>query len=243
MYLTAQRVIALEGTTGINAFLHRHGAREIPGMSWENPNVELIAERFPGDVVALRLEVPPGRNRVRSYLDIAARDSTDISHILSALDETERGLRSRGAPRVCVFAGVAVQFCLEAGLEGHEAVEFRALKDACLRLLESGMSKEWKDVEPLTIEVSSGPTGIRFALDGESTRRVIEKRPPSMPPRSVSVDQDTKADFEQSYGDVIPHIILALTGLKLEDVVELGGVRVKEIPTGRILREWPKRPA
>jgi len=241
MYLTAQRVRNLSGKMGINVLLHRHGAQDIPGMSWQDPDVELVAESFPGSVVAQNLEIPPGKNHVMSYLDVVTDDSVEAEHISRVLDQVEGQLHDHAPPLTCCVEAVGVRFTLELGLEGYEDEEFKALKAASLQLLKSPVSDSWLAREPLTINVTVSDREVRFALDRESAARLLEKHPPALPPRSITVEHETRCDFERLYADVIPHIILALTGLRLEDVIQLGGVRLVEAPTGSTIREWPKR--
>jgi len=243
MYLTSHRVRDLTGLlAGINALLHRHGDRPVPGVSWGEPDVVSIAERAPGTVVAERLEVPPaGTNRVSSFLDVVARDEMPPQTIERVLTAAEGEVEERGTPFHFMAEGVAVRFDLDAGLEGYEREEFRALKEQCLRLLGGRAVDDWKTREPLTIEVAISEDEARYALDSASMQRVRAKCTSGRPARSVIVQHDTGDAFERMHGDVIPHMILALTGLRLEDVIELGGVRVRDSATGKILREWPKR--
>ena len=243
MYLTAQRLTTLSGEMGINVLLHRHGGRDIPGMSWEKPDVEFVAEKVPGTVVAQNLEIPPGKNHVMSYLDVVASDSVEAPHISDVLDQAERLLEHQAPPLVRCLEGVGVRFSLEPGLEGYEDEEFKALKHASLQLLRSPIDQSWQACRPLTINVRVSDQEVRFALDSESTTRVLERHPTALPPKSITIEHEMRRDFERAHGDVIPHMILALTGLRLEDVIELGGVRLKEVPEGRIIREWPKRPS
>lgn len=241
MYLTGHRVRSLSGQVGINALLHRHAGRTVPGMSWDEPDVEAVAERAPGTVVAEHLDVAPGRNHVMSYLDVVAEDSLPPERIERVLDMAERELERRGVPFLFTAEGVGIRFHLEAGLEGYEQEEFKALEDQCLRLLGGHAMDEWQAREPLTIDVTIGEREVRFALDSASAQRIRDKHPGALPPTSITIEHATRDDFERIYGDVIPHMILALTGLRLEDVIELGGVRLKDVTTGQILREWPKR--
>ena len=243
MYLTAHRVRDLTGLlAGINALLHRHGGYPVPGMSWDEPDVVSVAERAPGTVVAEHLEVPPaGTNHVSSFLDIVARDEVPPQTVERVLTAAEAESEQRGTPFYFLAEGVAVRFDLEAGLEGYEREEFRALKEQCLRLLGERAVNDWQSCEPLTIDVTISGEETRYALDSVSMQRVRDKCPSGHPARSVIVQHDTKDAFERIHGEVIPHMILALTGLRLEDVIELRGVRVKDVATGKILREWPKR--
>lgn len=80
MYYCAQRVQSHDGTQGINAFLYLHGSYEWDGR----PPLELAPERDPGVLADSTIEVPPPGNRVRSYLDIVAPDSTPMNNIARA---------------------------------------------------------------------------------------------------------------------------------------------------------------
>lgn len=73
MYLTAHRVVSPDGQGGTNSFLHRHG----PDFPWPE-DAWRLPEEEPGDVVEEHIEVAPGGNAVRSYLDILAPDGTSI---------------------------------------------------------------------------------------------------------------------------------------------------------------------
>ena len=241
MYLTAQRVKTLAGQVGINVLLYQHGGQDVPGMSWDKPDVELVADRFPGSVVAQQLEIAPGKNHVMSYLDVVAADPVDVERIARVLATLEREIEDRAIPSAYDFQGVGARFSLEPGLEGCEREEFRALEERCLQLLQNRTSDSWRARRPLTITVKINDREVRYALDEESTKRVREKHPPGVLARSITVEHETKCEFERVHGRVIPNISLGLTGLQLEDVIDLGGVCLIEAPTGRIIREWPKR--
>jgi hypothetical protein len=58
MYVAAQKVVRPAAQqSGINVYLYRHGPRPPPGVSWENPDVELIATEFPGELASAAIEV------------------------------------------------------------------------------------------------------------------------------------------------------------------------------------------
>lgn len=81
MYATAHRVESPRGLTGINTFLHTHGA----AFSWPADPVQL-PEHNPGVLWWDNgPEVPPGGNRVRSYLDLLAPDDTPAAEVEAAL--------------------------------------------------------------------------------------------------------------------------------------------------------------
>ena len=62
MCLTAQRVCSItKKKTGINAFpLHRHGAEVVPGMAWDRPIVEPVADEHIGTRGPEHVEIAPG---------------------------------------------------------------------------------------------------------------------------------------------------------------------------------------
>lgn len=70
MYITAHHVVHPRATDeGINAFCYRHGS-----YIWVGLPPAGIPDDNPGELAASLLEVPPGGNRVRSYLDIIMPD-------------------------------------------------------------------------------------------------------------------------------------------------------------------------
>jgi hypothetical protein len=78
MYLAALHVVCPPaGAEGINAFYYTHGQQDwvIP----PNPDQQ------PGTLVNSRVSVPPGGNRVRSYLDVVAPDGATWSEIRQEL--------------------------------------------------------------------------------------------------------------------------------------------------------------
>jgi hypothetical protein len=74
MYLTAQRVTSPSGEDAINGFLYDHGA-----VAWEEPP-EPIGGAI-GQLARTFIMVPPGGNKVLSYIDIVAPDGTPYEYI------------------------------------------------------------------------------------------------------------------------------------------------------------------
>lgn len=74
MYLTAQRVISPSGENGINGFLYEHGT-----VAWETPPDP--ASESAGKLVHSFITVPPGSNRVVSFVDVVAPDDTPYERI------------------------------------------------------------------------------------------------------------------------------------------------------------------
>lgn len=76
MYLTAQRVISACGENGINGFLYEHGA-----VTWESPPEP--GNGAVGELVHTFVMVPPGGNKVVSYVDIVAPDGAPYDDVRS----------------------------------------------------------------------------------------------------------------------------------------------------------------
>ncbi|XXT24339.1 hypothetical protein WME94_22655 [Sorangium sp. So ce429] len=137
MYLTAQRVVsAAPPREGINAFFSLHGEERGAAIDWDSPRVELVAEELPGVLFFRDCELPPGGNRVRSFLDVAVHDHADRAHVEAALDEFRRRLASAPLPFVDVIDGVGIRFSAEPSLEPVRLDECRLLQNRILRMLE-----------------------------------------------------------------------------------------------------------
>jgi hypothetical protein len=79
MYITAQRVAAKDGNQGINVFRHEHGS------TWGTTPLVDVPIRSPGKLVDSLERLTPGRNRVRSYLDVVVPDNAPWSNIETEL--------------------------------------------------------------------------------------------------------------------------------------------------------------
>lgn len=76
MYLTALHVVrAADGTEGINSFHYAHH-----GTNWLVPPAN-VPDVEPGELVRSRIQLPPGGNRVRSYLDIVTHETASWSEL------------------------------------------------------------------------------------------------------------------------------------------------------------------
>jgi hypothetical protein len=138
MYITSQRVVSpARPREGINAFLslHGHGGEGVAVIDWENPRVEQVAEEFPGVLVDSECDLRPGGNRVRSFLDVVARDGTPLARIKTALDEFGRRLDHATLPLVEIIDGVGIRFNAEPALELERLDEFGVLRNRILLLL------------------------------------------------------------------------------------------------------------
>jgi hypothetical protein len=131
MYLTAHLVRSRDGDEGINAFLHVHG----PEFPWPEDAAPL-ADTAPGQVVHRRLDLPPGGNQVRAYLDVLTPDALARDEIARALADFARDLGERRNPTVFTQGAVTIRFGVELGLERIRAQQLEMLVPVALRLLD-----------------------------------------------------------------------------------------------------------
>jgi len=129
MLLTAQRVQNPAGLEGINAFCNLHGPYD-----WFGEPPAGIPDTNPGMRVNDNVIVPPGGNRVRSYLDIVAPDETPTTEILAAVRRFVMAVRTDSLPWAATVGRCTFRFGLDLGLEQQWATEFQELLEAALRV-------------------------------------------------------------------------------------------------------------
>lgn len=133
MYLTAQRVLAPSGETGINVFLHVHGNSRLPSLELPNA-IALVADTQPGEMTAHGCDVKPGGNRVLSFIDIVAPDGCPMDAITVAVEELGRRIATAALPVSAINNGVGVRFGANSGLYDALDQEFRELAQRALAL-------------------------------------------------------------------------------------------------------------
>lgn len=132
MYVTAHRVTRRDtGETGVNAFLHLHGAQDPKIKStWTHADVDRVAYENPGTICRQLVELAPGGNAVMSYLDVVAADSTKPDQIVEAVRQFGGKIESEEIPITLVVDQIAVRLSLVQGLSGQEHLEFERLAKA-----------------------------------------------------------------------------------------------------------------
>ncbi|HSN98911.1 MAG TPA: hypothetical protein VLS89_11520 [Candidatus Nanopelagicales bacterium] len=243
MYLTAQRVYSLaRKKTGINAFLYRHGAEVVPGMSWDRPVVELIADHHIGTRGPEHVEIAPGGNRVVSFVDIVAADDTPIKQVEDAVRSFGANISPERLPVSNTIGTVAIRFGAQSGLvEDKAREEFEQIADQALNLLKNPREPAWRTQEPLEVDVEQTEEGLRFTLREEAKRRLATIHGPAWRAPRISISHDTRDAFELAHGDVFRNFVPILAELDMERVADLGGMRFYRAHTDRVLAEWPRR--
>lgn len=140
MYITAHRVVNRDGVEAIHTFLHKHGEHfQWPQDPWNLP------EREPGELLWENAKLQQGGNRVRSYLDVIAPDTTTARELDAALtalwaELAAEDLGPQGSsgpdgdrlPNPVVFRHrhVVLRFGVELVLVGARAQEMAQLRAA-----------------------------------------------------------------------------------------------------------------
>jgi len=111
MYATAH-LVRSRGEEGINAFLHLHDE----GFAWPS-DPSALPETAPGRIVLRHVDLRPGGNEVRAYLDVLAPDGTSRHAIELALEALVKDVWERRNPTVFSHGPVTIRFGVEAGLD------------------------------------------------------------------------------------------------------------------------------
>ena len=112
---TAQRVRSARGLSGVNAF-----RRDRSGLERQY------------------IEVPPGGNLVRSYLDVEAPEETPLERVLSFVEAISSGPAVETLPLNAEESGIRLEFCCEQALAATWRDELRELASALARPVSLG---------------------------------------------------------------------------------------------------------
>ena len=106
MLLTAQRVISPRSRErGVNVYQYLHGP-----YAWERVPNEFLPESTPGELVAQWIQLPPGGNRVVSFLDVVAPDEIGTVQLQQRLASLKHRLQFSGNPTTAYWDPLWVRF-------------------------------------------------------------------------------------------------------------------------------------
>jgi hypothetical protein len=91
VFLTAQRVVTPHGVCGVNVYQYLHGS-----YTWTRVPDELLPDVNPGELVSQWLQVPPGENRIVSYLDVVSPDGVSAPDVHQRLASLKYHLQMTG---------------------------------------------------------------------------------------------------------------------------------------------------
>jgi hypothetical protein len=238
MYLSAQRVRAPRGTTGINVALYRHSDTDLGEDAWALPpdrTMELISNHHPGRLATSKVQVKPGGNSVLSFIEVAAPEGTPETEVRGALQALRAPVLSDRRATVRVGHATA-SFSTNLGVEDIGAA-FDELARSALDLYANPAPPPWLALPALVIEVQNDVDGWLFGLDERSAARVVAAGGRSA---RVRIRRDVADDFRRLYGHLYPYAAQWVTNLSGEALLELGGARF--VHGGQAVAEWPARP-
>jgi hypothetical protein len=235
MYLTVQRVFAPHRGAGINGALYRHRSSRTQ-REWDPPDLRAVVSSNLGDQVASRVDVTPGGNAVRSFLDIVCPDDVEGAEIREALRRFAGDITDTRELRT--YGPIAIEFCLALG-NADRAVEFVQLSSAAMALFDEQRLHPAALGEPLLIVVEQRDEGFVFSLEPQSKVRLHDMFGDIGLGRVV-VPFAVANDFQRMYGSLYPHVVEWVTSKPRSELLRFGGVRL--LREGRPVWEWPHRP-
>ena len=124
MYITAHRVMR-DTSEHTNAFVHTHGI----AFPWPD-NAADLPETDPGqEIEALRhIELAPGGNRIRSFLDELAPDDAEWPAIDDALRTLSEEIEQHVNPAVFKCGPVTLRFGVDFGMTPERRPELERLR-------------------------------------------------------------------------------------------------------------------
>jgi hypothetical protein len=130
MYVTAHHVVRPASTAeGINAFCYRHGP-----YIWVGLPPAGIPDENPGELAVSSVPIPPGGNRVRSYLDIVMPDEVRWDEVRTAYVAFVSEAQRRDFPWTGVVGRCTFRVGLEQGLAEQWQHELAMLLQAAQRV-------------------------------------------------------------------------------------------------------------
>lgn len=240
MYATAHRVRTSQGAIGINAFLHEHGEAG-QAINWSTASISRITDHDPGALVAQTTEIAPGGNAVLSFLDVVAPDGTSPGQVQAALQLQMGALLSGVLPTEARIQNITLRFGAVFGLQQGASIEYAELARHLLRVVSERPAPRWLGKEPIDIVAAPRTGAVSLSLAASSRERLEREGALQGAPRSVSVDDDDADAFQALHGDVLIHLVPLLTGLSLEGLAQIGGVRVRFVGREEVVWEWPRR--
>lgn len=238
IYATAQRVIASDGRTGINAYLYQ-SASALPHGESGVVDAELALEER-GDLVAYEQALRSGGNQVQSYVDFLLPSAE--AKIFEELTSGTLEALSKGPPPIAFeTARGALLFDIDVGFAARRLrpqQELLELAGAARKLLGRGGPPAWSEVEKLVVRVERGEHETRYKLDRKSEQRVVHAlaHPATLAP--ITLQHETRSQLEHLHGSFFPHVAALLTQLDDEQLLRLGGVVFID-SDGKTLWEWP----
>lgn len=211
-------------------------------MSWNDPDVEVIADTHPGTLVLQRVEQPSGENHVVSYLDVVAPDAIGIERLGRILLESPAPASS-----VATWSRGPIAIRFSSQPSGGHVSEFDELrKRAVLLLLRTDdadlASAQGQPIRILAQDVAG--VGIVYQLDRDSSDRLLENGVLTTAAR-LHVAYEDMDELKRIWGEGEYHaqIALGLTGISEDVLRHAGGYEIRHVPGTGVAVAGPMEPS
>jgi hypothetical protein len=108
--------------------------------------------------------------------------------------------------------------------------------------MKASAKKRWRPQRqtkgPLIMRVHLEANGSTYALDMLSEDWVKERFPEARGLPLVFLGWDEEEEFETLHGPLWPLVAMLLTGLTMEQIGPMGGVRLEDSGTNKVIWEW-----
>ncbi len=221
MYLGAMRVKDEDGNQPFSFHYYRHN----PSVSAESlSDVRWVARSSPGRLVKSETQGKAGGRSVLSFLDVSGPEGATIDQVEQVLSELRKHVEKEDRTPL-KFNGFGADFYAGKSFSSEaNSAEFEQLSQALLTFAQGALELPSPRRE---LTVRARREGIRtvFAWEPASRAKILEIEP-NWQSTTVSIDDDVRASFEQTFGSFYPHAIEALCPFKEDMLDAIGGAQI-----------------
>jgi hypothetical protein len=241
MFLAAQRVLKRADSllkdvqVGINAFVYLHGNTPIPKIYWHSDNINFDT----GKINKQSYDVAPGGNEVLCFLDVVAEDNIATNVLKNEFEQFKFKNKEGTKYTFYQIEPIAIRF---GAVINRSDLIWKDFDDMAVRLLDLLNAPYRKpDQTPLRCNITIDENEFKYELDDESVRKIQILHENNWSFTPLTIKHEIKMDFERVHGDIISNVIAIITGLRLERIIEAGGIEFYNKANGKLLRRWPYR--
>lgn len=221
MYLGAMRVKDDDGNQPFSFHYYLHD----PSVSADSlRDVRWVAQSSPGRLVLSETHGRAGGRSVLSFLDVSGPDDATTDQIDEVLSELRKHVDKEDRPPLD-FNGFGAEFYAGRSFSRESQVlELDRLSRALLDFARKAFVVPPPE-RALTVRARREENRTVFTWEPPSREKIREQHPNLMP-ATVSIDDDVRASFEQTFGSFYPHVIKALFPFGDHALISIGGARI-----------------
>lgn len=165
-------------------------------------------------------------------------DSTNIHNLFLPISVTTNYID--GSSRRTMFNATIYFSNRKPGLETDRKIDYivRECPNTVLEInnplkekfkLEILYSEYKPKVDVLEITMNQEIDGFVYGLSNIQIDKIISAFPNVLPVNTIFISNNNKADFESLHGDILPHVIAGLTGLKDDELKQIRTIKLIKI--------------